>query len=115
MFQTPDFKYLGCPKVVVQKKYSPLQKHVYDDDGTINRHYYEMALLTELRNYVRSGDVSIVGSRQHKDFEEYLVPKANWNGIDPNVTKLAVSLSAKGYLQERTESLLQRLNWVRIT
>ncbi len=27
------------------------QKHVYDDDGMINRHYYEMAVLTELRNY----------------------------------------------------------------
>lgn len=56
--------------------------------------------------------MSIVGSRQHKDFEEYLVPKADWNGIDPNATKLAVSLSAKEYLEERIEALLQRLNWV---
>ncbi len=48
------------------------QKHIYDDDGTINRHYYEMAVPTELRNYVRSGDVFIVGSRQHKNFEESL-------------------------------------------
>ncbi len=99
----------GAPLNFVSNRW---QKHVYDDDGTINRHYYEMAVLTELRNYVRSGDVSIVGSRQHKDFEEYLVPKSDWNGIDPNATKLAVSLSAKEYLEERTESLLQRLNWV---
>lgn len=99
----------GAPLNFISNRW---QKHVYDDDGTINRHYYEMAVLTELRNYVRSGDVSIVGSRQHRDFEEYLVPKANWNGIDPNDTKLAVSLSAKEYLEERTESLLQRLNWV---
>lgn len=99
----------GAPLNFVSNRW---QKHVYDDDGTINRHYYEMAVLTELRNYVRSGDVSIVGSRQHKDFEEYLVPKSDWNGIDPNTTKLAVSLSAKEYLEERTESLLQRLNWV---
>ncbi|ELK39393.1 transposase [Brevibacillus agri BAB-2500] len=93
----------GAPLNFVSNRW---QKHVYDDDGTINRHYYEMAVLTELRNYVRSGDVSIVGSRQHKDFEEYLVPKEDWNGIDPNATKLAVSLSAKNYLEERTESLL---------
>ncbi|AWP25298.1 MULTISPECIES: Tn3 family transposase [Paenibacillaceae] len=99
----------GAPLNFVSNRW---QKHVYDDDGTINRHYYEMAVLTELRNYVRSGDVSIVGSRQHKDFEEYLVPKADWNGIDPNATKLAVSLSAKEYLEERIEALLQRLNWV---
>ncbi|MEF3304150.1 Tn3 family transposase [Paenibacillus sp. GYB003] len=99
----------GAPLNFVSNRW---QKHVYDDDGTINRHYYEMAVLTELRNYVRSGDVSIVGSRQHKDFEEYLVPKADWNGINPKAAKLAVSLSAKEYLEERTESLLQRLKWV---
>lgn len=46
-----------------------------------------MAVLTELRNYVRSGDVSIVGSRQHKNFDEYLVPKENWTRIEPGITK----------------------------
>ncbi|MNC43072.1 hypothetical protein D3C75_919150 [compost metagenome] len=45
------------------------QKHVFDEDGTINRHYYEMAALTELRNYVRSGDVSIVGSRLNQELQ----------------------------------------------
>ena len=88
------------------------QKHVYDDDGTINRHYYEMAVLTELRNYVRSGDVSIVGSRQHKDFDEYLVSKVDWEGLRPNQNRLAVSISADEYLEERMESLSKRLEWV---
>lgn len=87
------------------------QKHINGADGTLNRHYYEMAILTELRNYVRSGDVSIVGSRQHKDFEEYLVPKETWTHIDHNSTRLAVSLSVKEYMEERTNLLLQRLNW----
>lgn len=77
----------GAPLNFVSNRW---QKHVYDDDGTINRHYYEMAVLTELRNYVRSGDVSIVGSRQHKNFDEYLVPKENWARIEPSATKLAV-------------------------
>lgn len=99
----------GAPLDFVSNRW---QKHVYDDDGTINRHYYEMAVLTELRNYIRSGDVSIVGSRQHKDFDEYLVPKENWAGLEPGATKLAVSMSASDYLAERTESLLKRLKWV---
>lgn len=30
------------------------KKHLYEDDGTINRHYYEMAILTELREHVRA-------------------------------------------------------------
>ena len=34
-----------------------------------------MVALTELKNHIRSGDISVVGSRLHKDFEEYLVPK----------------------------------------
>lgn len=88
------------------------QKHVYDDDGTINRHYYEMAVITELRNYVRSGDVSIVGSRQHKDFDEYLVSKDEWSRIQPDATKLVISMTASDYLAERTASLIQRLEWV---
>ena len=88
------------------------QKHVYDNEGNINRHYYEMAALTELRNYIRSGDVSIIGSREHKDFEEYLLSKENWNHITQATTKLAVSLSAEEYLEERSESLIKRLNWV---
>lgn len=49
---------------------------------------------------------------QHKDFDEYLVPKENWSRIEPGATKLAVSMSASDYLAERTESLLKRLEWV---
>jgi hypothetical protein len=99
----------GAPLEFVPNRW---RKHVYDDDGTLNRHYYEMAVLTELRNYVRSGDVSIVGSRQHKDFEEYLVSIADWEELKPNQIRLAVSRSAEEYLVERMESLLKRLDWV---
>lgn len=88
------------------------KKHIYDDDGNINRHYYEMAVLTELRNSIRSGNVSIIGSREHKDFEEYLFSKEEWSHITQATTKLAVSLSVEEYLEERTDSLLKRLTWV---
>ncbi|WP_459929583.1 hypothetical protein [Desulfosporosinus burensis] len=46
-----------------------------------------MAVLTELRNSIRSGDVSIVGSREHKDFEEYLFSKEDWSHITQATTK----------------------------
>ncbi|EOO11167.1 Tn3 family transposase [Bacillus cereus] len=99
----------GAPLDFVSNRW---QKHVYDEDGTINRHYYEMAVLTELRNSIRSGNVSIVGSRQHKDFDEYLISKEEWNKIQPETSELAVSLSTHEYLDERIESLSKRLNWV---
>lgn len=40
-------------------KDSPLnfltKRHVYDDEGNINRSYYEIAALNDLRNHFRSG------------------------------------------------------------
>ncbi|WCT53936.1 Tn3 family transposase [Paenibacillus kyungheensis] len=88
------------------------KKHLYEDDGTtINRHYYEMAVLTELREHVRAGDVSIVGSRQYRDFEEYLFSEDTWNQSKGN-TRLSVSLSFEDYITERTRSLNERLKWL---
>lgn len=80
------------------------KKHLYEEDGTINRHYYEMAVLTELREHVRAGDVSISGSRQYRDFEEYLFSQETWNQ-DKDRTRLSVSLSFEDYLQERVVRL----------
>ncbi|WP_047981746.1 Tn3 family transposase [Ornithinibacillus contaminans] len=88
------------------------KKHLYEDDGTtINRHYYEMSVLTELREHVRAGDVSIVGSRQYRDFEEYLFSEDTWNQTKEN-TRLSVSLSFEDYITERTSSLNERLKWL---
>ena len=55
-----------------------LKNHVFEKDGSINRHYYEMAILTELRDRVKSGDISISGSKQYKYFEDYLLSKNEW-------------------------------------
>lgn len=88
------------------------QKHVYDDDGTINRQYYEMAALTELKNHIRSGDIWVVGSRLHKDFEEYLISKEEWRQAKEVSTRLAVKLSSEEYIAERTETLHHRLTWI---
>lgn len=88
------------------------KKHLYEDDGTtINRHYYEMAVLSELREHVRAGDVSIVGSRQYRDFEEYLFSEDTWNQTKEN-TRLSVSLSFEDYMSERTFILNERLKWL---
>lgn len=87
------------------------RKHLYDEDGTINRHYYEMAVLTELREHIRAGDISIIGSRQYKDFEEYLFSKDTWED-SKDMSRLSVSLSFEDYIQERSNSLDERLCWL---
>src|SRR5699024_2979420 len=88
------------------------EKHVYGEGGRINRHYYEMAALTELKNRIRSGDVYVVGSRLHKDFEEYLVGKEDWKTIAIEETNLAVSSSAEDYLETQKKALNQRFTWI---
>lgn len=86
-------------------------KCLYETDGSINRHYYEMATLAELKNKIRAGDVSVEGSRNHKDFEEYLVSTNEWSTTKRNGTKLAVNLDSNVYLKDRSEALANRLKW----
>jgi hypothetical protein len=46
-------------------------------DG-VDRRFYELCVLAELKNALRSGDIWVQGSRQFKDFEAYLVPPARF-------------------------------------
>ncbi len=39
-------------------------------DAGIDRRYYELCALSELKNALRSGDIWVQGSRQFKDFED---------------------------------------------
>ncbi|HGO5650805.1 TPA: DUF4158 domain-containing protein, partial [Klebsiella pneumoniae] len=56
------------------------QKLVMTDTG-IDRRYYELCALSELKNALRSGDIWVQGSRQFKDFEDYLVPPAKFASL----------------------------------
>ncbi|MFA9378680.1 MAG: Tn3 family transposase [Lachnotalea sp.] len=87
-------------------------KYVYETGGSINRHYYEMAAYTKLKNRIRSGDVAVKGSRNYKNFDEYLVPNDDWNNIKFTSSKLAVSTLFNEYLKERMEALYNRLQLV---
>lgn len=85
---------------------------VIQHDGSIDRHFYEMAALTELKNKIRSGDISVEGSRNHRDFETYLVSKDQWKHLKKNSIRLAVSLNVTDFLIETVESLTNRLTWL---
>ena len=57
------------------------EKLVMTDAG-IDRRYYELCALSELKNALRSGDIWVQGSRQFKDFDEYLVPAAKFAALE---------------------------------
>jgi hypothetical protein len=67
----------NAPIAFVKTRWKAL---VINDDG-IDRRYYELCALSELRNALRSGDIWVQGSRQFKDFDEYLIPRKRWLGL----------------------------------
>lgn len=87
-------------------------KYLFEQDGSLNRHYYEMATLTELKNRIRSGDIAVDGSRNYRNFDEYVISIKEWELKQDISLKLAVSSSFDDYLQERMEALHLRFKWL---
>ena len=85
---------------------------LYDEKGNIDRHYYEMATLSELKNRIRSGDIAVEGSKNFKNFEEYLISKDEWATAKEIGTNLSVSTDIKEYLKERVNTLTQKSLWL---
>jgi TnpA family transposase len=56
---------------------SSWQQYVFNNDK-IERQYYELCTLWELRNCLRSGDVWVDGGRRYNNPEHYLIPKSIW-------------------------------------
>ncbi|AON44211.1 hypothetical protein A6701_20460 [Pseudomonas aeruginosa] len=56
------------------------QKLVMTDTG-IDRRYYELCALSELKNALALRRIWVQGSRQFKDFEDYLVPPAKFASL----------------------------------
>lgn len=59
-----------APTSFVRKRWADL---VRTPEG-LDRRFYELCVMSELRNSLRSGDIWVPGSRQHRDFDEYLLP-----------------------------------------
>lgn len=98
-----------APTAFISKRW---QKLVLTDQG-LDRRYYELCALAELKNALRSGDMWVLGSRQFKDFEEYLVPAEPFAAqLEAGELPLAVEPSGERYLQQRLEHLTQQLETV---
>ena len=77
--RVPDEAPLGF----VPGKWGP---YVVDKDGQIDRRYWELCLLTVLRESLRSGDVWVEGSRRYADPQSYLIPKTSWSSLRQEVS-----------------------------
>lgn len=79
-------------------------------DGGIDRRFYEICALSELKNSLRSGDIWVQGSRQFRDFEDYLLPAEKFAGLkQAKALPIPVNPDCNQYLQERLHLLEEQL------
>ena len=87
-------------------------KHVVRRDRagvvTLSRPHYEPALLTTLNERLKSGDVTVTGSRRWTDFEDYLIPRPVWaERQDAYYAALGLPQDVNHYLAQLNANLTQ--------
>ncbi len=88
------------------------QKLVMTDRG-LDRRYYELCALSELKNALRSGDIWVRGSRQFKNFNEYLLPADKFASLkQADHLALPIETDCDKYLGERKALLEEQLHTV---
>jgi len=96
----------NAPTAFIKPRWAKL---ILTDEG-IDRRYYELCALSELKNALRSGDVWVQGSRQFKDFDAYLVPPERFASMKlASALPLAVTTDCDAYLQGRLLMLEKQL------
>ena len=66
----------NAPLEFVPEKWRP---YVCPNDSTqVDRHYYELSVLTELHRSLQSGEVWVVGGRRYGNVEDLLISKDVW-------------------------------------
>jgi TnpA family transposase len=99
----------NAPLEWISQRWRP---YVVTDEG-VDRRFYELCALTELKNRLRSGDVWVTGSRQFKDFEAYLLEPARFNELRAaEGLALAVEQNGEAYVARKVALLKQSLDEV---
>ena len=95
-----------APTAFVRRNWAP---YVQTEEG-LDRKFYELCVMAELKNALRAGDVWVPGSRQFRDFDEYLIERGAFTAqTAAAVTGLAVATDAGSYLEERLATLNREL------
>jgi TnpA family transposase len=78
--------------------------------GGIDRHYYELCVLSELRDRLRAGDVWVVGSRRYRAFEERLISRETLEELERGGSlPIAVDADFERFIAARGTLLNERL------
>ena len=96
------------PTGFVKPRWRP---HVFPSSG-VDRRFYELCALAELRDRLRAGDIWVTGSRQYRDFETYLIPAATFKVMQKEPLPLDIDTHLPSYLAECRQRLEDDLTTV---
>ena len=78
--------------------------------GDIDRRYYELCVLSELRDRLRAGDVWVVGSRRYRAFEDRLISRETLKELERDGTlPIAVDADFERFIADRRALLDKQL------
>jgi len=82
------------------------KNYVLEDNGAINKAYYELCVLWELRSALRAGNIWVEGSRRYADLDSYLIPRDQWLKLRPEVChQIGAPLDGGQRLDQLSEEL----------
>ncbi|PWI32851.1 Tn3 family transposase [Vibrio albus] len=99
------------PTDFIRKRWASL---VFTEEE-INKKYYELCVLSELKNALRSGDIWVRHSRQFMDFEDYLLPLDKYRALFSQ-QELGLDIETDGelFLEQKKNQLVTALKRVEL-
>jgi hypothetical protein len=98
----------NVPTGFVRPRWRP---YVLPSSG-VDRHFYELCALAELRDRLRAGDIWVTGSRQYRDFETYLIPAETFKLMQQGPLPLEVETRLPDYMADCRKKLEDNLTAV---
>lgn len=96
-----------APQAFISNQWKPF---VFNASGQLQRRYYELCVLWELRAALRVGNVWVEGGRRYTNPESYLIPKNRWQEARSEVCQmLGMPETGEERLQFLTTQLDQEL------
>lgn len=91
------------PTGFIRKVWRPF---VFPEPGVVNRQAYELCVFFELRDRLRAGDVWVEGSRQRRNFDDRLIPRATFEILRAEGSlPISAPADAETYLAERQKQI----------
>jgi TnpA family transposase len=77
------------------------QKLIDSSNGTLKRHFLEIATLDSLRESLKNGNVWVEDSRRYTDFKNYLLSEKDWNkGSNRYYEQLQLPMDSEKFLND---------------